>query len=244
MQCPFCKATDTRVVDSRLAEDGTQVRRRRGCEACDARFTTFERAELPVPLIKKRSGRAEAFDEAKLRRGIGSDPRIGYHFIYPGVGYGGSCFPKDTLALVRTAQHHGARTRLIETTVEVNDARKKAMADKVEHEGACHCGAVRFRVRLTGGLAEARRCSCSSSCSSFSRSPCNIFVTGIPVAALTTSAISFSVTLVRMSLGSSFSSATSACSRRFCNSGITPYCRRAASAKSPSRLAFSKATRA
>jgi transcriptional repressor NrdR len=72
MQCPFCKATDTRVVDSRLAEDGTQVRRRRGCEACDARFTTFERAELPVPLIKKRGGRAEAFDEAKLRRGINS----------------------------------------------------------------------------------------------------------------------------------------------------------------------------
>ena len=72
MQCPFCKAPDTRVVDSRLAEDGTQVRRRRGCESCDARFTTYERAELPVPLIKKRSGRAEAFDEAKLRRGISS----------------------------------------------------------------------------------------------------------------------------------------------------------------------------
>lgn len=72
MQCPFCKAAETRVVDSRLAEDGSQVRRRRACERCDGRFTTFERAELPVPLIKKRSGRAEAFDEAKLRRGIAS----------------------------------------------------------------------------------------------------------------------------------------------------------------------------
>lgn len=60
------------MIDSRLAEDGTQVRRRRACESCDARFTTFERAELPVPLIKKRSGRVEAFDEGKLRRGITS----------------------------------------------------------------------------------------------------------------------------------------------------------------------------
>lgn len=72
MQCPFCKAVDTRVIDSRLAEEGTQVRRRRACEQCDGRFTTFERAELPVPLIKKRSGRVEAFDEDKLRRGIAS----------------------------------------------------------------------------------------------------------------------------------------------------------------------------
>ena len=89
-----------------------------------------------------------------------------------------------------------------------------------------------------------RLCRKVSICSNFSRSPCNIFVTGIPVAALTTSAISFSVTLVRMSFGSSVSSTVSACSSCFCNSGITPYCKRAASAKSPSRLAFSNATRA
>lgn len=70
MQCPFCKAPDTRVVDSRLAEDGTQVRRRRVCEHCNARFTTFERAQLPMPNVLKRSGDAEVFDEAKLRAGI------------------------------------------------------------------------------------------------------------------------------------------------------------------------------
>lgn len=70
MQCPFCKAADTRVVDSRLAEDGTQVRRRRECEQCSARFTTFERAQLPMPNVLKRSGDAEVFDEAKLRSGI------------------------------------------------------------------------------------------------------------------------------------------------------------------------------
>lgn len=72
MQCPFCKAPDTRVIDSRLAEDGTQVRRRRGCERCEGRFTTFERAQLSMPLIVKRSGEPEPFNEDKLRRGIES----------------------------------------------------------------------------------------------------------------------------------------------------------------------------
>lgn len=70
MQCPFCKAPDTRVIDSRLFEEGTQVRRRRECPACDARFTTFERAQLQMPYVLKRSGTPEPFDEDKLRRGI------------------------------------------------------------------------------------------------------------------------------------------------------------------------------
>lgn len=70
MQCPFCKAPDTRVIDSRLFEDGTQVRRRRECPQCDARFTTFERAQLQMPYVLKRSGTPEPFDEDKLRRGI------------------------------------------------------------------------------------------------------------------------------------------------------------------------------
>lgn len=70
MQCPFCKATDTRVIDSRLFEDGTQVRRRRECPICDARFTTFERAQLQMPYVLKRAGTPEPFDEDKLRRGI------------------------------------------------------------------------------------------------------------------------------------------------------------------------------
>lgn len=70
MQCPFCKAADTRVIDSRLAEDGAQVRRRRECEACSGRFTTFERAQLSMPNIVKRNGDPEPFDEAKLRRGM------------------------------------------------------------------------------------------------------------------------------------------------------------------------------
>ncbi len=72
MQCPFCKAPDTRVIDSRLYEEGTQVRRRRECERCGQRYTTFEKAQLTMPFILKRSGTPEPFDEAKLRRGIGS----------------------------------------------------------------------------------------------------------------------------------------------------------------------------
>lgn len=66
-----------------------------------------------------------------VARGIGLDGRIGRKFLHAGPGYGGSCFPKDTLALVRTARDHGAPVRLIETTVEVNDARKRALADRV-----------------------------------------------------------------------------------------------------------------
>ena len=71
MQCPFCKAIDTRVVDSRLAEDGAQVRRRRECESCGGRFTTFERAQLQMPNVVKRSGDSVPFREDKLRTGIG-----------------------------------------------------------------------------------------------------------------------------------------------------------------------------
>ncbi|MGH8455953.1 MAG: transcriptional regulator NrdR [Stenotrophobium sp.] len=72
MQCPFCKTPDTRVIDSRLAEDGEQVRRRRECEKCGNRFTTFEKAQLLMPGIVKRSGQVEPFKEDKLRRGIES----------------------------------------------------------------------------------------------------------------------------------------------------------------------------
>ncbi len=70
-------------------------------------------------------------DVQQVARGIGLDNRIGGKFLHAGPGYGGSCFPKDTLALVRTATDAGSPVRLIETTVEINDARKKAMADRV-----------------------------------------------------------------------------------------------------------------
>jgi UDPglucose 6-dehydrogenase len=66
-----------------------------------------------------------------VARGIGSDKRIGDKFLHPGPGYGGSCFPKDTLALLRTAQDVGVPLRLVEATVAVNSARKEAMAQRI-----------------------------------------------------------------------------------------------------------------
>lgn len=70
MHCPFCSAEDTKVVDSRLVEEGRGVRRRRECLACSERFTTYEAAELVMPLVIKNDGRREAFDENKLRSGM------------------------------------------------------------------------------------------------------------------------------------------------------------------------------
>lgn len=70
MHCPFCRAEDTRVVDSRLAADGEQIRRRRECMACGARFNTFESAVLNLPAVVKHDGRREPFSEEKLRGGI------------------------------------------------------------------------------------------------------------------------------------------------------------------------------
>lgn len=70
MRCAFCGDPETRVVDTRVTEDGMQVRRRRECPQCNARFSTFETVELKLPLIIKRDGRREPFAEAKLRGGI------------------------------------------------------------------------------------------------------------------------------------------------------------------------------
>jgi|TARA_B110000114_G_scaffold17392_1_gene16787 transcriptional repressor NrdR len=70
MYCPFCKADDTKVVDSRLVADGGQVRRRRECLSCSERFTTYEMAELVMPRVIKTDGTREPFDENKLRAGL------------------------------------------------------------------------------------------------------------------------------------------------------------------------------
>ncbi len=70
MFCPFCKNTDTEVIETRLSEDGTTIRRRRHCPKCEKRFTTYERVEeLPI-LVIKREGRRERFSREKLRDGV------------------------------------------------------------------------------------------------------------------------------------------------------------------------------
>jgi len=70
MYCPFCGDQETKVVDSRLAGDGYQIRRRRECTGCAERFTTFESAEFVLPKLVKTDESREPFDEAKLRSGI------------------------------------------------------------------------------------------------------------------------------------------------------------------------------
>ncbi len=70
MHCPFCGTEDTRVIDSRLVAGGEQVRRRRECQSCAERFTTYETAELWMPKVVKSNGAREPFDEAKLRSGL------------------------------------------------------------------------------------------------------------------------------------------------------------------------------
>ncbi len=70
MWCPFCNHVDTRVVDSRLATDGFQIRRRRECGECGARFNTYETPALKAPNVIKVDGSRELFDEDKLRHGI------------------------------------------------------------------------------------------------------------------------------------------------------------------------------
>ncbi|MGJ0396751.1 MAG: UDP-glucose dehydrogenase family protein [Methylocystis sp.] len=89
-------------------------------------------------------------DVQDVARGIGLDKRIGGKFLHAGPGYGGSCFPKDTLALIKTGQDEGASLRIVETVVAVNDARKRAMARKVIHALG---GSVRGKKIALLGLA-------------------------------------------------------------------------------------------
>jgi UDPglucose 6-dehydrogenase len=87
-------------------------------------------------------------DVQDVARGIGLDNRIGAKFLHAGPGYGGSCFPKDTLALVKTAQDANSPTRLIETVVEVNGRRKKRMAEKII--AACGGSVAGKRIAVLG----------------------------------------------------------------------------------------------
>ena len=91
-------------------------------------------------------------DVEMVRQGIGSDPRIGWHFIYPGAGYGGSCFPKDVQALARTAQQHGVQPRLLAAVEAVNAAQKQHLFElMVRHYGSAE--ALRGKTVAVWGLA-------------------------------------------------------------------------------------------
>lgn len=70
MKCPYCPEPDTKVVDSRESKDGEIIRRRRACDACGKRFTTYERVEEPLPAVVKKDGRRETFDRLKIVGGV------------------------------------------------------------------------------------------------------------------------------------------------------------------------------
>ncbi len=70
MRCPYCESPDTRVIDSRPTEEGHAIRRRRGCEKCGKRFTTYEKVEENIIMIIKKDGRREVFDRNKVMNGI------------------------------------------------------------------------------------------------------------------------------------------------------------------------------
>jgi len=93
-------------------------------------------------------------DVEAVRHGIGSDPRIGWHFIYPGAGYGGSCFPKDVQALARTAQQHGYVAQLLEAVESVNERQKGHLFELVQHHyDRGEDEGVRGKVFAVWGLA-------------------------------------------------------------------------------------------
>ncbi len=125
-------------------------------------FTNLETAELikyaansflamKVTFINEMADICEraGADVHDVARGIGLDGRIGKKFLHPGPGFGGSCFPKDTLAMMRIAQDHGAPSRLIEAVVAVNDARKASMAARIV---AAAGGSVRGKTIAVFGL--------------------------------------------------------------------------------------------
>jgi len=96
-----------------------------------------------ISFMNEIANLAEALgaDIEEVRRGIGADPRIGYHFLYPGAGFGGSCFPKDVKALQRTAIEAGRPLKLLGAVEQVNEAQKHVLGDKIR---------ARFGARLSG----------------------------------------------------------------------------------------------
>src|SRR5688572_30586650 len=104
-----------------------------------------------ISFMNEVANLAEALgaDIEEVRRGIGSDPRIGYHFLYPGAGFGGSCFPKDVRALQRSAIEAGRPLRVLAAVDQVNDSQKHVLFHKIERK----FGSVKGKTFALWGLA-------------------------------------------------------------------------------------------
>jgi UDPglucose 6-dehydrogenase len=105
-----------------------------------------------ISFMNEMAGLAERLgaDVEMVRQGIGSDPRIGWHFIYPGAGYGGSCFPKDVKALIATARASGFEPAVLAAVEDRNDAQKRVLFEKI---AAHYGGDLKGRVFALWGLA-------------------------------------------------------------------------------------------
>ena len=101
-----------------------------------------------ISFMNEVANLAEALgaDIEEVRRGIGSDPRIGYHFLYPGAGFGGSCFPKDVRALQRSAIEAGRPLRLLAAVDQVNDSQKHVLGDKIRARFGANLSGKRFAL--------------------------------------------------------------------------------------------------
>src|SRR5690349_13660038 len=97
------------------------------------KYAANEMLATRISFMNEVANLAEAIgaDIEEVRRGIGSDPRIGYQFLYAGAGFGGSCFPKDVKALQRTAQEAGRPLKLVQAVEDVNEAQKRVLAEKI-----------------------------------------------------------------------------------------------------------------
>jgi len=117
---PFSRSHEKLIVMDRRSSELTKY-------AANAMLAT------KISFMNEMANLAERLgaDIESVRRGIGSDPRIGYHFIYPGCGYGGSCFPKDVKALEWTAREHGYQARILQSVEAVNDDQKRSMFNKI-----------------------------------------------------------------------------------------------------------------
>jgi UDPglucose 6-dehydrogenase len=148
--------------DARARDMMTEVYRPLYLNSAPMLFTTRRTAELikyaanaflatKIAFINEMADLCEKVggDVQQVARGIGLDNRIGSKFLHAGPGFGGSCFPKDTLALIKTAQDHGTSVRIVETVVAINDVRKRSMARKV---AAALDGSVRGKTIAVLGL--------------------------------------------------------------------------------------------
>jgi UDPglucose 6-dehydrogenase len=120
LYAPFCRTRDKLIIMSVRSAEMTKY-------AANAMLATKISFMNDIARLCELVGA----DVHEVRRGIGSDSRIGYHFIYPGVGYGGSCFPKDVKALIKIGEEVGMETRILKSVEAVNDDQKKWLAEKV-----------------------------------------------------------------------------------------------------------------